>query len=108
MTDGILSSTLRSWPRRAIYGHLLVALEDESATDQQVASGVAAWGFSWRMMVASLACLVHALLPFLFERTGSRAITLLYDRMVTNRQRHAARMQADDGRSGSLAERRAA
>ncbi len=67
-----------------------------------------AWGFSWRMMAASLACLVHALLPFLFERTGSRAITLLYDRMVTNRQRHAARMQADDGRSGSLAERRAA
>ena len=48
-----------------------------------------AWGFSWRMMLASLACLVHALLPFLFEKTGSRAITQLHDRMVVNRHRHA-------------------
>jgi len=50
----------------------------------------AAWSFSWRMMLASLACLVHALLPFLFEKTGSRAIVELHDRMVTNRQRQAA------------------
>lgn len=64
-----------------------------------------AWGFSWRMMAASLACLVHALLPFLFERTGSRTITQLYDRMVINRQRHAAQGGAP---SGSLSERRAA
>lgn len=63
-----------------------------------------AWGFSWRMMVASLACLVHALLPFLFERTGSRAITQLHDRMVTNRQHHAVR----EGRGESLHERSAA
>jgi hypothetical protein len=56
------------------------------------------------MMVASLACLVHALLPFLFERTGSRAITQLHDRMVTNRQRHTGR----EGRRESLAERSAA
>src|SRR3989337_1295182 len=41
----------------------------------------AAWGFSWRLMAASLACLIHALLPFLFVRTGSRAITELHDRM---------------------------
>ncbi|MEQ9608723.1 MAG: DUF6356 family protein [Kiloniellaceae bacterium] len=49
-----------------------------------------AWGFSWRMMLASLACLVHALLPFLFEKTGSRTITQLHDRMVVNRHRQAA------------------
>jgi hypothetical protein len=30
------------------------------------------------------------LLPFLFVRTGSRAITELHDRMVVNRQRQAA------------------
>lgn len=48
-----------------------------------------AWGFSWRLMAAALACLVHALLPFLFVRTGSKAITELYDRMVVNRQRQA-------------------
>ncbi len=53
-----------------------------------------AWGFSWRMMLASLACLVHALLPFLFVKTGSQAITRLHDRMVMNRHRHAAAMQA--------------
>lgn len=51
----------------------------------------AAWGFSWRMMLASLACLVHALLPFLFEKTGSKAITLLHDRMVVNRDRRTRR-----------------
>lgn len=50
----------------------------------------AAWGFSWRLMAAALACLVHALLPFLFVRTGSRAISDLHDRMVVNRQRQAA------------------
>ncbi|GAB4376794.1 MAG: DUF6356 family protein [Kiloniellaceae bacterium] len=49
-----------------------------------------AWGFSWRLMLAALACLVHALLPFCFEKTGSRAITGLHDRMVVNRHRHAA------------------
>jgi len=49
----------------------------------------AAWGFSWRMMVASLACLIHALLPFLFVKTGSTAIAALHDRMVVNRRRLA-------------------
>ena len=53
-----------------------------------------AWGFSWRMMLASLACLVHALLPFLFKTTGSRAITRLHDRMVVNRHRHSATANA--------------
>jgi hypothetical protein len=62
----------------------------------------AAWGFSWRLMAASLACLIHALLPFLFVRTGSRAITELHDRMVVNRQRQAARA------APPAAERRAA
>jgi hypothetical protein len=46
-----------------------------------------AWGFSWRMMLAALACLVHALLPFLFQKTGSRAISGLHERMVVNRPR---------------------
>ena len=62
----------------------------------------AAWGFSWRLMAASLACLIHALLPFLFVRTGSRAISELHDRMVVNRQRHAERT------APATAERRAA
>lgn len=62
----------------------------------------AAWGFSWRLMAAALACLIHALLPFLFVRTGSKAITELHDRMVVNRQRQA------DRAAPAAAERRAA
>ena len=38
-----------------------------------------------RMIVGGLACLVHALLPFLFSKTGSRAIEDLNERMVTRR-----------------------
>ncbi|WP_043836926.1 DUF6356 family protein [Muricoccus aerilatus] len=55
----------------------------------------AAW-FGWRMLVGSLACFVHALLPFLFTRTGSTTIAQLHDRMVVNRVRaeRAAGVQA--------------
>ncbi len=50
----------------------------------------AALGFSVRLAVAALACLVHAFLPFLFVKTGSAMITTLHDRMVTNRHRRPA------------------
>ncbi len=43
--------------------------------------------FSARMFVASLACPIHAILPFMFVRTGSAAIETLHDRMVANRRR---------------------
>ena len=46
---------------------------------------VRAVGFGTRMVLAGIACLVHAVLPFLFVRTGSRAIAELNDRMVVNR-----------------------
>ena len=42
--------------------------------------------FGTRMVFAGIACLVHGVLPFLFVRTGSRAITELSDRMVVNRR----------------------
>ncbi|MEM7170067.1 MAG: DUF6356 family protein [Pseudomonadota bacterium] len=48
-----------------------------------------AGSFGWRLLLASLACFAHALLPFLFEKTGSRAITQLHDRMVANRHRQS-------------------
>ncbi|QHE91464.1 hypothetical protein PI93_021720 [Pandoraea fibrosis] len=48
-----------------------------------------ALSFALPLLGAFLACLVHALLPFLFAKTGSRIITRLHDRMVTNRHRHA-------------------
>ena len=42
--------------------------------------------FGTRMVFAGIACLIHGVLPFLFVRTGSRAIAELNDRMVVNRR----------------------
>ena len=42
--------------------------------------------FGARMVFAGIACLIHAVLPFLFVHTGSRAIAELNDRMVVNRR----------------------
>ncbi len=50
---------------------------------------VMASGFGLKMIGAGLACLVHGLLPFLFVKTGSAAITELHQRMVTSRSRKA-------------------
>ena len=47
--------------------------------------------FSGSLMLASLACLVHGLLPFLFTRTGSSTVSALYAEMVAHRQRGAER-----------------
>ena len=42
-------------------------------------------GFALTMIVGGIACLVHALLPFLFVRTGSTRIQHLHEVMVENR-----------------------
>ncbi len=49
---------------------------------------VVAGSFGWALLKASLACFVHAVLPFAFEKTGSKAITELHTRMVTKRNQH--------------------
>ena len=46
-----------------------------------------ALGFAATMVTAGLALFVHALVPGLFVRTGSAAITALYDRMIEHRRR---------------------
>lgn len=46
---------------------------------------VNAVGFAVRMMLGGLACLVHAVFPFLFVKTGSRMIAGLNDRMIVHR-----------------------
>ena len=43
--------------------------------------------FGATMVVAGIACMVHTLVPALFESTGSRVVTRLYNRMVINRKR---------------------
>lgn len=42
--------------------------------------------FGTRLILAGLACLIHGVLPFLFVRTGSRAVTELNDRMIARRR----------------------
>lgn len=37
-------------------------------------------GFAGRMALATLVCLVHAILPFMFEKTGSKMVADLYHR----------------------------
>lgn len=46
---------------------------------------VHASGFGLRMILGGIACILHGVLPFLFVRTGSKQVTVLHDRMVTNR-----------------------
>ena len=43
--------------------------------------------FGFRMVIAGFACLIHALLPFMFSTTGREAISELHKKMVTHRVR---------------------
>ncbi len=45
----------------------------------------AAMSFSLSLLRASVVCAIHAVFPFLFEKTGSECITDLHQRMVTQR-----------------------
>jgi hypothetical protein len=46
-----------------------------------------ATSFATAMLVGGIACLFHAVFPFVCVTTGSRTITRLHDRMVVNRKR---------------------
>ena len=54
-----------------------------------------ATGFAVAMLVGGVACLVHALLPFLFVKTGSARIRHLHEVMVENRLA-SSRQSAED------------
>ena len=58
---------------------------------------VAASGFGFKMVYCGIACLLHALLPFLFIKTGSKAITELHQAMITKRDRRVADGYGDAG-----------
>jgi hypothetical protein len=75
------------------------ATVDETYTEHM---GMAA-SFGARMFLASLACFVHAVFPFLFERTGSKAITELHQRMVTHRRKSDRLKDNDAVPGGALA-----
>ncbi len=44
-----------------------------------------AWSFAFPLIGAGLACLVHGLLPFAFERAGSDTVCRLHDRLSRRR-----------------------
>ena len=46
---------------------------------------VTATSLGIRMMLAGVACILHGLLPFLFVRTGSRAVTELNEQLMARR-----------------------
>lgn len=46
-----------------------------------------AGSFATTMIVAGIACLVHAVVPGFFAKTGSAALERLHGRMVLNRRR---------------------
>jgi hypothetical protein len=46
---------------------------------------VAACTFSIKMITGGLACLAHALFPFLFVHTGSNCVTQLHGKMLARR-----------------------
>jgi hypothetical protein len=48
----------------------------------------AAISFAGPLLLAGFACILHAVIPGLCERTASSRIALLHERMVTNRRVH--------------------
>jgi preprotein translocase subunit SecF len=48
---------------------------------------VSASRFAFKMIFGGIACLLHALFPFLFIKTASALITQLHDSMVTHRHK---------------------
>lgn len=62
-----------------------------------------AGSFGVSMVGAGLACLVHAIVPCLFERTGSKTIEHLHGRMIRNRRRVDITTQTSGVPAGSEA-----
>ncbi len=46
-----------------------------------------ALSFAIWLLLAALACFMHALLPFLFEKSGSDIVCRMHERMVLNRHK---------------------
>jgi hypothetical protein len=69
--------------------HRLFTEHPESVDETYGEHMVRASCFGGRMVVAGLACMVHALLPFIFVHSGSQAIDELHARMQATRRRAA-------------------
>jgi len=45
---------------------------------------------AWRLQLAAIAALIHAVLPFMFTKTASKIVAGLHDRMVVHRNKSAS------------------
>lgn len=54
-----------------------------------------ALSFAANLAIATAACLIHAIFPFLMEKRGSDIIRKLHDQMVVNRHSLSSRKQKD-------------
>jgi len=61
--------------------------------------GSASW-FAMTMFAGGAACLLHAVFPFACQKSGSRRIKQLYERMVTHRHRAPQAQGASPGFMG--------
>ena len=52
---------------------------------------ISALSFGTKMVVAGVACMVHALLPVLFVTRGSDTVCSLHERMVVSRRKNGRR-----------------
>ena len=59
----------------------------------------AATSFSLHLFGAAFCCAIHAIFPFLFEKTGSSMIERLHDRMCVNRSRLQRETDAEHRRA---------
>jgi hypothetical protein len=66
--------------------HRLFTEHPQSVGETYAEHMVRASWFGGRMVLAGLACMVHALFPFVFVRTGSQAIEELNARMLATRR----------------------
>jgi len=64
----------------------LFLIHPESVGESYFQHQRAALSFAGPLFLAGFACLLHAVIPGLCERTASSRINLLHDRMVTNRR----------------------
>ncbi len=53
-----------------------------------------ATSFGAQMVFGGMACIVHAVLPFCFLRTGSTTVLKLYERIGTGARKHALQNHA--------------
>jgi len=52
----------------------------------------AAFGFALKMFITSIACLIHAIFPFLFVNTGSKTIQNLHHGMLVSRNKSSGQL----------------